>query len=112
MVKLFKSSFALCNSSNFSFCLQGSSTSKAPNLCNSSYEGQIAEFFGLPDMLSVNISLKSLRSMKLGNFLLKVNESVVLCPIGGATPAQFGLVVKILEQTKGKLALVCKMYRT
>lgn len=50
--------------------------------------------------------------MKLGTSLLKVNESVVLCPIGGAASTQFGLVINILEQSEGKFALVCKLYRT
>ena len=72
-------------------------------------QGQLADMLSIPN-LNIDI-VNRFKWIKIASNLLKVGESVVLCPLKGSVEKDFGLIVGII-QYEDKHILLCEMYQT
>lgn len=72
-------------------------------------QGQLAEILSISDPSKTVV--RKLKWIKIASNLLKVNKSVVLCPLIGSNSRGFGLIVEIVYYER-KHVLVCEMYQT
>jgi hypothetical protein len=71
--------------------------------------GEIADYFSIESPCGVK--LKSYKWLSISSLKYKKNKSLIVCPLTGCIPGQFGLIVEILS-FHGKFLFVCKLFRT